>query len=103
MSRPISVIIPHDLGRAEARRRVDEGFAGFSRHMGAAAGALQRTWAGDKLDFAFRALGQGISGVIEVEDKAVRLEVLLPELLAMMAETLKGRLRREGQLLLEKK
>jgi putative polyhydroxyalkanoate system protein len=103
MSRAISVSIPHDLGRAEARRRVDAGFDSFSQHMGAAAGVLTRSWSGDRLDFAFRALGQAVTGVVDVGDSAIRIEVLLPELLAMVAERLKGKLRREGQLLLEKK
>ena len=52
---------------------------------------------------ALTALGQQISGTIDVEDAAVRLEVLLPNLLAMVADKVKGRLKREGQLLLEKK
>jgi hypothetical protein len=38
-----------------------------------------------------------------VADRGIRLEVLLPNLLAMMAGKLKGRLQKEGQLLLEKK
>jgi putative polyhydroxyalkanoate system protein len=103
MSKAITLSIPHELGRAEARRRIDEGFARLSQQMGATAGVLSKSWTGDRLDFAFAALGQSISGKIDVEDAAVRLEVLLPNLLAMMADKVKGRLRREGQLLLEKK
>jgi putative polyhydroxyalkanoate system protein len=103
MSKAVTLMIPHELGRAEARRRVDEGFASFSQHMGAVAGVLSKTWNGDRLNFAFAALGQKISGVIDVEDAAIRMEVLLPSLLAMMAEKVKGRLKTEGQLLLEKK
>ena len=40
MSKAITVSIPHALGRAEARRRIDEGFGDFSRHLGGGAGAL---------------------------------------------------------------
>lgn len=103
MSRAITVTIPHQLGRAEARKRIEEGFASFSQHMGAVAGALSKSWSGDQLSFAFAALGQKISGTIDVEDAAIRLEVLLPNLLAMMADKVKRRLKTEGQLLLEKK
>jgi putative polyhydroxyalkanoate system protein len=103
MSKAITLMIPHELGRAEARKRVDEGFASLSQHMGAVAGMLSKTWTGDRLSFAFAALGQKVSGTIDVEDTAIRLEVLLPNLLAMMAEKVKGRLKTEGQLLLEKK
>lgn len=103
MSKAITLTIPHELGRAEARRRIDDGFASLSQHMGAAAGVLSKDWAGDRLSFALAALGQRISGTIDVEDASVRLEVLLPNLLAMMAQKVRGRLRKEGQLLLEKK
>jgi hypothetical protein len=103
MSKAITLTIPHELGRAEARRRIDEGFASFSQHMGAVAGALSKTWTGDRLAFGFAALGQKITGTIDVEDGAIRLEVLLPNLLAMMADKVKRRLKSEGQLLLEKK
>lgn len=103
MSKAITLTIPHELGRAEARRRIDAGFASFSQHMGAAAGAVSKDWSGDHLNFALAALGQRISGSIEVEETSVRLEVLLPNLLAMMAEKVRGRLKKQGQLLLEKK
>lgn len=103
MSKAITLTIPHELGRTEARRRIDEGFASLAQHMGAAAGVLTKDWSGDHLNFAVAALGQRISGSIEVEDASVRLEVLLPNLLAMMAERVRGRLKKEGQLLLEKK
>jgi putative polyhydroxyalkanoate system protein len=102
MSKAVTVTIPHDLGREEARRRVEAGFGDLSRHLGGL-GSVSRTWSGDQLSFAFSAMGQAISGVIDVADKSVRLEVLLPGLLAMMAGKLKGRLQHEGQLLLEKK
>ncbi|CAN7352050.1 polyhydroxyalkanoic acid system family protein [Phenylobacterium sp. LjRoot219] len=103
MSKAITMSIPHELGRAEARRRIDEGFASFSQHMGAVAGALSKTWSGDRLNFKFGALGQTISGTIDVEDAAIKLEVLLPGMLGMLANKVKGRLRKESQLLLEKK
>lgn len=104
MSKAITVNIPHDLGRAEARRRIDKGFADFSQHMGGmAANLVSKSWDGDRLNFALSAMGQGISGVIEVGEAVVKLEILLPNLLAMIAGKLKGRLQKEGQLLLEKK
>lgn len=103
MSKAITITIPHELGRAEARRRIDEGFGRFASQMGGVAGALQKSWEGDRLSFSLQAMGQGISGVVEVAETAVRLEVLLPNLLAMIAGKLKGRLQKEGRLLLEKK
>lgn len=102
MSRAVTVTIPHELGRPEARRRVEAGFDDLSRHLGGL-GAVSKTWEGDRLNFAFAAMGQAVSGSVDVADHGIRLEVLLPNLLAMMAGKLKGRLQKEGQLLLEKK
>ena len=103
MSKAITVSIPHALGRAVARRRIDVGFGDFSRHLGGSAGALTKSWTGDRLDFSLQAMGQAISGFLDVADDAVRVEVLLPGFLAMIAGKVKGTLQKEGQLLLEKK
>src|SRR3954468_13242581 len=103
MSKPITVNIPHELGRAEARRRIDEGFGRFASQMGGVAGALTKSWEGDRLSFSLQAMGQAVSGFIDVAEHQVRLEILLPNLLAMIAGKLKGRLQKEGQVLLEKK
>lgn len=103
MSKPISVSIPHQLGRAEARRRIDDGFADLSRHLGGAAGALEKRWEGDRLDFSLTSLGQSITGQVSVADAVVTVEVLLPAFLAMIAGKVKGTLQKEGQLLLTRK
>ncbi len=102
MSKAVTVTIPHELGRAEARRRVDAGFGDLSRHLGGL-GAVSKSWDGDRLSFSFSTVGQAISGFIDVADRAIRLEVLLPGFLGMIAGQVKGRLQKEGQLLLEKK
>jgi hypothetical protein len=103
MSKPISVTIPHQLGTAEARRRVDQGFADLARHLGGSAGALDKRWAGDRLDFSLTSLGQSITGHVAVAETAVTVEVLLPGFLAMIAGKVKGTLQKEAQLLLTKK
>jgi len=103
MSKPISVTIPHQLGRAEARRRVDEGFGDLSRHLGGAAGALDKRWEGDRLNFSLTSMGQSISGHVAVAEAVVTVEVLLPGFLAMIAGKVRGTLQKEGQLLLTRK
>jgi len=102
MSKAVTVTIPHELGVAEARRRIEAGFGDMSRHLGGV-GQVQKQWDGDRLSFAFSAMGQAISGAADVADRSVRLEIMLPSLLALMAGKLTGRLQKEGQLLLEKK
>lgn len=102
MSKAVTVTIPHELGRDEARRRVEAGFGDLSRHLGGL-GAVTKAWDGDRMSFSFAAMGQAISGAIDVADRTVRVEVLLPNLLALMAGKVKGQLQKEGHLLLEKK
>ena len=46
MSKPVVVTIPHELGRAEARRRIDEGAGNLTSQIGAV-GELKRDWQGD--------------------------------------------------------
>jgi putative polyhydroxyalkanoate system protein len=104
MTRPISIDIPHALGRAEARRRIDEGFGRLEQQLGAGALArVERRWEADRLQFRALALGQSVTGRIDVLDEVVKIELDLPPLLAAIAGRLKGRLKQETQLLLEKK
>jgi putative polyhydroxyalkanoate system protein len=104
MTKTITINIPHDLGRAEARRRVDEGFGQLARQFGGDGKiAFNKNWSEDRLNFGARILGQPISGRLDVQDRHVRMEVDLPDVLAMIAGTIKGRLQRQGTLLLEKK
>jgi putative polyhydroxyalkanoate system protein len=99
MSKPVVVSIPHELGQAEARRRIDEGVTRLTDQIGAV-GEVQKSWRGDVLHFSLQAIGQTVSGSIAVEPREVRLEVNLPGIFAMIANKVKGRLRTEGQLLL---
>lgn len=99
MSKPIVVSIPHELGRAEARRRIDEGVGQLTRQIGAV-GELTRAWQGDTLSFSLQAIGQTVTGTMAVGEREVRLEIELPGIFAMVAGKVKSRLRDEGQLLL---
>jgi hypothetical protein len=103
MSKPLIVSIPHRLGKAEAMRRLKGGLGSVSSNFGHLFSVQEQSWTDDHLQFRLSALGQIASGSIDVAEDHVRLEVLLPWLLAMVAETLQPLIRREGTLLLEKK
>lgn len=100
MSKPVVVDIPHELGRAEARRRIQEGLGSLTGQI-SVVGELTHSWQGDVMSFSLLAIGQTVSGTIGIEERNVRLEVLLPGIFAMVADRVKGRLRKEGQILLE--
>lgn len=103
MPQPLTVLIPHQLGKAEARRRIDEGMGQFVGQVGGAAQNFTQSWTADRLDFSASVMGQALSGAIHVLDDAARIELVLPGLLGLMAGKIKNRLQQEGQLLLEKK
>ena len=103
MSDRVTAIVSHRLGKAEAIRRLKEGFERTKGHLGAMIMIEQETWAGDTLRFHMRALGQSAAGTIEVLEDALRIEVSLPWLLAKAAKRLVPLLRKEAALLLEKK
>jgi len=67
-------------------------------------GPASERWDGDRLTFSVAALGQSVSGVIEVFDDAVTMEIELPGVLRLIASGLKEKLQKKmGQLLLTKK
>jgi Putative polyhydroxyalkanoic acid system protein (PHA_gran_rgn) len=103
MSKPLVVSIPHHLGKDEALRRLKSGLAEVGTSFGHLFSVKEQLWTGNHLQFQVSALGQEVSGSIDVADDCVRLEVLLPWLLAMLAESLQPLIRKEGTLLLEKK
>jgi putative polyhydroxyalkanoate system protein len=106
MSRPISVNIPHSLGKDEAKRRIDESFGNLQTQMsGGMLGLMSfnRQWEGDRLSFSGGGLGQKITGRLDILPDAVQVQVDLPELLAAIADKITGRLQQETKKLLEKK
>jgi putative polyhydroxyalkanoate system protein len=103
MNKPLTVEIPHALGREEAHRRIEAGFEKLEHQFsGGGLARMEKRWSGDVLSFQAQVVGQALNGRLEVRDDCVRMELDLPPFLAMLAGTLKGRLQREGQLLLEK-
>jgi hypothetical protein len=102
MATPITVSIPHQLGRAEARRRIETGFAKIIHLLPASAGNCSERWDGDRLIFSVVTMGQTVAGVINVLDAVVAMEIDLPSVLGMIAGGLKDRLQKVGQLLLTK-
>ena len=103
MSETVTVVVGHRLGKAEAVRRLKEGFAHTNGQLGSMIAVEQETWQGDTLRFRMRALGQTAAASIEVLEDALRIEVSLPWLLAKAAKRLLPILRKEATLLLEKK
>ena len=103
MTTPLTVSIPHQLGRAEARRRIETGFAKMIHALPGGTGRSSERWDGDRLVFSVGALAQTVDGVVDVGDAAVTMEIRLSGVLGLIASGFKSRLQRAGQLLLTKK
>ena len=103
MSKPLVVMIPHSLGKDEAIRRLKAGIANLHEQFGDKLTRIEDTWTGDHLDFRVSALGQGVTGALDVTNDQVRLELQLPWVLAVFAEKAKGLIQKQGMLMLEKK
>lgn len=92
--------IPHQLGRAEAKRRIQDQAEVLQRRFGAHVTHFQEIWTGDTLAFALTAMGQSISGRLVVEDRFVHLTVALPWFLSLFAKTIRPRIEQEARHLL---
>lgn len=101
MNQPISVDLPHQLGREEARRRIAANTHKLTEHIPGSADA-QSSWSGDELTLNVTAMGQSVEARILVEETQVRCKILLPALLAMFAKPIEAVLRNKGSdILLE--
>jgi putative polyhydroxyalkanoic acid system protein len=103
VTKPIAVSLPHDLGKAEVTRRLKTGLARISAEFNAVFAIDEETWVGDRLYFRVHMLKQHASGTIDIGERDVRVEVVLPWLLARLAQGAQTLLQKRGALLLEKK
>ena len=104
MADPLVVIVPHRLGKEGAKERLRRGLAevreGLAR-VGAA--SVEEGWSGDDMTFRVAALGQVVSGRIELQEASARVEVHLPGMLGWLGRRIAERIRRDGTRLLENK
>ena len=105
MARPVTMTIPHELGKDAARQRIVDGFDKLKSQMtGGMMFKFTEEWTSeDRLEFRAKGLGQNITGQIDIFPQHVRIEATLPGLLASLAEIITGKIEQEGRLLLEKK
>jgi putative polyhydroxyalkanoate system protein len=96
----ITVTIPHQLTRAEAKRRIQEGLGQARHQLGSLLGTIQERWEGDNLDVKITAAGQVITGRAMVNDQDVYVTIALPWMLAMLAGTVRRGIEQQGRQLL---
>jgi len=99
---PIAFDLPHSLGQAEARRRIENGVGSLRDHIPGAA-EVRSSWSGDQLSLRIMAMGQEVDARLDVRESLVHLEMLLPPALAFFARPIELALRRGGEAMLEDK
>lgn len=99
---PIQFDLPHSLGQAEARRRIENGVGGLKNHIPGAA-EVRSAWAGDQLALQILAMGQEVNARLDVRERDVHLEMLLPPALAFFARPIELAMRKSGEAMLEDK
>lgn len=100
MTQPVELDIPHQLGLAAARARVEAGFGQIAELIPGGHVAEHR-WDGDSLTFVIVALGQRIASRLDIFAARVHATVDLPPLLALFAEPIRAKLAKEGQVMLK--
>jgi hypothetical protein len=103
MSKPLVVTVSHHLGKDEAVRRLRSGLGSVRTNFSHLLTVEEETWTGDHFDFRVRAVGQVVSGSIDVQEDRVVLQFVLPWLLAKVAGAIQPLIRKEGALMPEKK
>ena len=100
MTSPIQVDLPHSLGAAEAKRRIDGGIGRLKDFIPGGA-EVRSAWTGDRLGLQVSAMNQEAHAQIDVRDTIVRVELLLPPALAFFGKAIEAALKRKGADLLE--
>ncbi|HEX8532779.1 MAG TPA: polyhydroxyalkanoic acid system family protein [Allosphingosinicella sp.] len=103
MNKPVVVDLPHRLGAEEAKSRMQRGIGKLKDFIPGGNAEVQSSWQGDRMILSVKAMGQEVSGNVDVHDTKVRLELMLPPLLAMLAGPIEAMLRNRGTEMLEDK
>ncbi|MFZ5746434.1 MAG: polyhydroxyalkanoic acid system family protein [Pseudomonadota bacterium] len=99
-TRAVRVEVPHQLGRDEARARVEKGVGKMADMLpGATVSAAE--WTGDTVQFVLGVMGQQVTTRLAVEEARVIAELDLPPMLALFAGKIRDKLARGAPKLLE--
>ncbi|MBA2918558.1 hypothetical protein GON01_11690 [Sphingomonas sp. MAH-20] len=100
MTAPIELDLPHKLGRAAARARIEHGIGRLASFIPGGTVSEHR-WDGDTLSFSVEAMGQRVASRLTVFDDKVHAVFDLPPMLSMLAGPIRAMLAKEGPKLLE--
>lgn len=98
----MDIDIPHSLGVAEAKRRIEAGLPKLQQHI-PGGGTVDATWTTETtLDMKITAMGQTVPVQLLVEDAMVRGTVSVPMMLKMMSGPISDFVKTNAQKMLSK-
>lgn len=98
MAAPTIVEIPHQLGREEVRRRMSSRIGDLAKRIPGGMAEVSSSWASeDRMLLDVVAMGQKVAATVDVEDKLVRVSVVLPLMLSFMAGPISAIVRKSGE------
>ena len=103
MAEKITVNVPHKLSRSDARTRIDKGFGKVQEQIAGKSVNVSQSWNGNVMDFKAGAMGQNLTGKLNVMDDHILIEVDLPWFLAKLSGVVEEKLKKGTTLLLDKK
>ncbi len=97
----MEVAIPHDLGREEVRRRLRESGHEISANIPGGMADIKTSWPSeDRMAMSITAMGQLMSGHIDIEDHQVVFHMVLPAALGFIQPIVEAAIRDQGRNLL---
>jgi len=98
----MDIDIPHNLGRAEAKRRIEKGLPKLEDHI-PGGGTVTANWRSENaLDMSISAMGQTIPVQLLVEDDRVTGTISIPMMLKMMSGPISDFVTNSAQKMLSK-
>lgn len=97
----MDIEIPHDLGREEVRRRLADNSHKIADNIPGGMAEVQTSWPSeDRMTMSINAMGQMITGHIDVEDSKVIFHMVLPPALGFLQPMIDAAIRDQGQRML---
>ena len=102
MSTPVTIDVPHKLGKAGARERMRSRIGDLGSHMPGGVANIRSSWPSEnEMAVEISVMGQVIPARMEVQDRLVRVHVSLPPMLAMFSGMIGAAVRTSGEKMLE--
>lgn len=97
----MQLAIPHQLGREEVRRRLKASSGDLSDAVPGGMADIATSWSSEnRMDLSISAMGQMMTGHIDVNESDVVFVIALPPALGFMEPMISASIRQQGERLL---